>query len=172
MPPTAFENVYYKDLFVFVCSKVYLPGYNPEDEIGCDAADDGRRRLSTSGSEEFLGPLPGLDLVLQDGGQLTNAMVNFLAEMSAPSAKMSVISPGNLFSQICKKTPRFKGFQQQVSLSVRCQISGLRLTSLSYLSPFSPSFLAAFIVRISVKVALLCAVKFLVYILTRTTDTV
>ena len=95
--------------------KVHLPGYNVEDEIGSDAFDDGRRQPTVTSSEEFLGPLPGLDLVLQDGGQLTSAMVNFLAEMNAPSAKLSVISPGNLFTQICKKTPRFKGFQQQVS---------------------------------------------------------
>ena len=100
-------------------SKVHLPGFNPEDEIGSDAVDDRCRRQtggssSSGGSEEYLGPLPGLDVVLQDGGQLTNAMVNFLAEMNAPSAKLSVISPGNLFTQICKKTPRFKGFQQQV----------------------------------------------------------
>ncbi|XP_069746135.1 ubiquitin carboxyl-terminal hydrolase 16 isoform X2 [Narcine bancroftii] len=46
-------------------------------------------------------------------GPLSSAMHQFLCDMQDP--KKSVVTPKELFSQVCKKAVRFKGFQQQDS---------------------------------------------------------
>lgn len=65
-----------------------------------------------------LGPL---NITLPECGTLTKSMVGFLGDMvigrdSLPrSSSSNIVNPGRLFGQICKKAPRFKGFQQQDS---------------------------------------------------------
>ncbi|XP_028416169.1 ubiquitin carboxyl-terminal hydrolase 16-like [Dendronephthya gigantea] len=47
-------------------------------------------------------------------GPLTSALGKFLEDMKS-EGKKNVVNPGYLFSEICKKAPRFKGFRQQDS---------------------------------------------------------
>ncbi|XP_052831611.1 ubiquitin carboxyl-terminal hydrolase 45 [Octopus bimaculoides] len=58
---------------------------------------------------------PPIDIVITDAGPLTRSLLKFLHDMSNSSSNNSVIHPDILFGQICKKAPRFKGFQQQDS---------------------------------------------------------
>ncbi len=54
-------------------------------------------------------PLP--ELKLGEAGAITLALCAFLKEMSM--AKTGVINPGHLFGQVCRRSPQFRGFQQQ-----------------------------------------------------------
>ncbi|XP_029649538.1 ubiquitin carboxyl-terminal hydrolase 45 isoform X3 [Octopus sinensis] len=58
---------------------------------------------------------PPIDIGITDAGPLTRSLLKFLHDMSNSSSNNSVIHPDTLFGQICKKAPRFKGFQQQDS---------------------------------------------------------
>lgn len=58
-------------------------------------------------------------------GSLTLAMCQFLTEIQ--ETKKSVVTPKELFSQVCKKAARFKGFQQQDSQELlRYLLDGMR----------------------------------------------
>lgn len=70
--------------------------------------------------------LDSLDIVLPEGGPLTQALALFFKEMQMP-AKNGVISPGHVFGQICKKAPQFRGSKQQDSHELlRHLLDGLR----------------------------------------------
>lgn len=56
------------------------------------------------------------------GKPLTLSLASFLKEMHCPSVSFGMgkrkqstatVTPSCLFNQICKKSPQFKGFQQQ-----------------------------------------------------------
>lgn len=64
--------------------------------------------------EHDLHKVETLSLSLGECGMLTQSVVNLFEEMKA-SNKQSSISPSALFGQVCKKAPRFKGFQQHDS---------------------------------------------------------
>ncbi|MBN3286854.1 UBP16 hydrolase, partial [Polyodon spathula] len=58
-------------------------------------------------------------------GSLTLAMCQFLTEIQ--ETKKSVVTPKELFSQVCKKAARFRGFQQQDSHELLCYLlDGMR----------------------------------------------
>lgn len=74
---------------------------------------------SSSGSEDSdeddpidLSPI---EIVLPEAGPLTHTMIAFLQEMNNSTGRSSTVNPSPLFSQICKKAQRFRGFQQQDS---------------------------------------------------------
>ena len=54
-----------------------------------------------------------LEINLEPPGPLTLAMSQFLNEMQ--ETKKGIVTPRELFSQVCKKAVRFKGYQQQDS---------------------------------------------------------
>ncbi|KAL8603378.1 hypothetical protein ACOMHN_004229 [Nucella lapillus] len=55
-----------------------------------------------------------IDIMPVDPGPLTHSLLSFVQEMNNGSAN-STVTPNTLFSHVCKKAPRFKGFQQQDS---------------------------------------------------------
>ncbi|NXT22293.1 UBP16 hydrolase, partial [Syrrhaptes paradoxus] len=62
---------------------------------------------------------------LDQPGPLTLAMYQFLTEMQ--ETKKGVITPKELFAQVCKKAIRFKGYQQQDSHELlRYLLDGMR----------------------------------------------
>ncbi|XP_053310528.1 ubiquitin carboxyl-terminal hydrolase 16 [Spea bombifrons] len=64
-------------------------------------------------------------IVEQLPGPLTLAMCQFLTEMQ--ETKKGVVTPKELFSQVCKKAIRFKGYQQQDSQELlRYLLDGMR----------------------------------------------
>lgn len=70
--------------------------------------------------------LDALEIVLSEGGPLTQALALFFKEMQMPT-KNGVISPGQVFGQICKKSPQFRGAKQQDSHELlRHLLDGLR----------------------------------------------
>ncbi|XP_016317839.1 LOW QUALITY PROTEIN: ubiquitin carboxyl-terminal hydrolase 16-like [Sinocyclocheilus anshuiensis] len=69
-----------------------------------------------------LGPL---QIQLERPGSLTLAMCQLLNEIQ--ETKKGVMTPKELFTQVCKKAPRFKGFQQQDSQELlRYLLDGMR----------------------------------------------
>ncbi|XP_069801947.1 ubiquitin carboxyl-terminal hydrolase 16 [Dendropsophus ebraccatus] len=61
----------------------------------------------------------------QQPGPLTSAMLQFLTEMQ--ETKKGVVTPKELFSQVCKKAVRFRGYQQQDSQELlRYLLDGMR----------------------------------------------
>ncbi|KAM6223494.1 ubiquitin carboxyl-terminal hydrolase 16 [Rhynchocyon petersi] len=66
-----------------------------------------------------------LEINLDPPGPLTLAMSQFLNEMQ--ETKMGIVTPKELFSQVCKKAVRFKGYQQQDSQELlRYLLDGMR----------------------------------------------
>nr|AAR13293.1 USP16 [Homo sapiens] len=66
-----------------------------------------------------------LEINLEPPGPLTLAMSQFLNEMQ--ETKKGVVTPKELFSQVCKKAVRFKGYQQQDSQELlRYLLDGMR----------------------------------------------
>lgn len=66
-----------------------------------------------------------LEINLEPPGPLTLAMSQFLNEMQ--ETKKGVVAPRELFSQVCKKAVRFKGYQQQDSQELlRYLLDGMR----------------------------------------------
>lgn len=74
---------------------------------------------SSSGSEdsddEASIDLSPIEIVLPEAGPLTQTMIAFLQEMNNSTGRASTVNPSPLFTQICKKAQRFRGFQQQDS---------------------------------------------------------
>ncbi|XP_062608823.1 ubiquitin carboxyl-terminal hydrolase 16-like [Saccostrea cucullata] len=74
---------------------------------------------SSSGSDdsddEIIPDLAPIEISLPEAGPLTQTMIAFLQEMNNSSGRSSTVNPIPLFSQICKKAQRFRGFQQQDS---------------------------------------------------------
>ncbi|XP_036885579.1 ubiquitin carboxyl-terminal hydrolase 16 isoform X2 [Sturnira hondurensis] len=66
-----------------------------------------------------------LEIHLEPPGPLTMAMSQFLTEMQ--EARKGVVTPKELFAQVCKKAVRFKGYQQQDSQELlRYLLDGMR----------------------------------------------
>lgn len=66
-----------------------------------------------------------LEINLEPPGPLTLAMSQFLNEMQ--ETKKGVVTPKELFAQVCKKAVRFKGYQQQDSQELlRYLLDGMR----------------------------------------------
>ncbi|GAB1300406.1 Ubiquitin carboxyl-terminal hydrolase 16 [Apodemus speciosus] len=66
-----------------------------------------------------------LEVHLEPPGPLTLAMSHFLSEMQEDTKR--VVTPKELFSQVCKKATRFKGYQQQDSQELlRYLLDGMR----------------------------------------------
>nr|XP_021503679.1 ubiquitin carboxyl-terminal hydrolase 16 isoform X3 [Meriones unguiculatus] len=66
-----------------------------------------------------------LEVNLEPPGPLTVAMSQFLNEMQ--ENKKQIVTPKELFSQVCKKAARFKGYQQQDSQELlRYLLDGMR----------------------------------------------
>uniref|UniRef100_A0A8C2BEB4 Ubiquitin carboxyl-terminal hydrolase 16 n=1 Tax=Cyprinus carpio TaxID=7962 RepID=A0A8C2BEB4_CYPCA len=69
--------------------------------------------------------LDPLQIQLERPGSLTLAMCQLLNEIQ--ETKKGVVTPKELFTQVCKKAPRFKGFQQQDSQELlRYLLDGMR----------------------------------------------
>ncbi|XP_048836704.1 ubiquitin carboxyl-terminal hydrolase 16 isoform X2 [Brienomyrus brachyistius] len=69
--------------------------------------------------------LEPISIQLEQPGSLTVAMSNLLNEIQ--ETEKSVITPKDLFTQVCKKAARFKGFQQQDSQELlRYLLDGMR----------------------------------------------
>ncbi|XP_061858186.1 ubiquitin carboxyl-terminal hydrolase 16 isoform X2 [Colius striatus] len=70
---------------------------------------------------------------LDQPGPLTLAMCQFLTEMQ--ETKKGVVTPKELFSQVCKKAIRFKGYQQQDSHELlRYLLDGMRAEEIQQIS--------------------------------------
>ncbi|XP_045708611.1 ubiquitin carboxyl-terminal hydrolase 16 isoform X1 [Phyllostomus hastatus] len=66
-----------------------------------------------------------LEIHLEPPGPLTVAMSQFLTEMQ--EARKGVVTPKELFAQVCRKAVRFKGYQQQDSQELlRYLLDGMR----------------------------------------------
>ncbi|XP_048397018.1 ubiquitin carboxyl-terminal hydrolase 16 [Stegostoma tigrinum] len=66
-----------------------------------------------------------LEIHLDQPGPLSSAMCQFLLEFQ--DTKKNVVTPKELFAQVCKKAVRFKGFQQQDSQELlRYLLDGMR----------------------------------------------
>ncbi|XP_013383302.1 ubiquitin carboxyl-terminal hydrolase 16-like isoform X2 [Lingula anatina] len=82
-----------------------------------DVSSSDQSSEEDSDTEEKLQPrirVEPLSVELPEAGSLTLSMLSFLKDMNS-ATKNNVISPSYLFGQVCKKAPRFKGFQQQDS---------------------------------------------------------
>ncbi|XP_001373230.2 ubiquitin carboxyl-terminal hydrolase 16 isoform X2 [Monodelphis domestica] len=74
-----------------------------------------------------------LEINLGPPGPLTSAMCQFLNEMH--ETKRGIVTPKELFSQVCKKAVRFKGFQQQDSQELlRYLLDGMRAEEIQRVS--------------------------------------
>ncbi|GAB1607876.1 ubiquitin carboxyl-terminal hydrolase 45-like isoform X4 [Argonauta hians] len=90
-----------------------LPGCQPVETDSCsDISDDNSDEENSKDNSQRI---PPIDIDITDAGPLTRSLLKFLHDMSNSSSNNSVIHPDTLFGQICKKAPRFKGFQQQDS---------------------------------------------------------
>ncbi|XP_054063772.1 ubiquitin carboxyl-terminal hydrolase 16 isoform X2 [Rissa tridactyla] len=70
---------------------------------------------------------------LDQPGPLTSAMYQFLTEMQ--ETKKGVVTPKELFAQVCKKAIRFKGYQQQDSHELlRYLLDGMRAEEIQQVS--------------------------------------
>uniref|UniRef100_UPI00398F14AC ubiquitin carboxyl-terminal hydrolase 16 isoform X2 n=1 Tax=Pristiophorus japonicus TaxID=55135 RepID=UPI00398F14AC len=77
--------------------------------------------IATSDSSN-LGPL---EIHIDQPGPLSSAMCQFLLDIQ--DTKKNVVTPKELFTQVCKKAVRFKGFQQQDSQELlRYLLDGMR----------------------------------------------
>uniref|UniRef100_A0A3P8R3M4 Ubiquitin carboxyl-terminal hydrolase n=1 Tax=Astatotilapia calliptera TaxID=8154 RepID=A0A3P8R3M4_ASTCA len=91
-----------------------------------------KQTLNKVTEEKSLNIKPGASLDLEpievqlDGpGSLTLAMYHLLCEIQ--ESKKSVVTPRELFTQVCRKAARFKGFQQQDSQELlRYLLDGMR----------------------------------------------
>uniref|UniRef100_I3JE08 Ubiquitin carboxyl-terminal hydrolase n=1 Tax=Oreochromis niloticus TaxID=8128 RepID=I3JE08_ORENI len=91
-----------------------------------------RQTLNKVTEEKSLNIKPGASLDLEPievqldrPGSLTLAMYHLLCEIQ--ESKKSVVTPRELFTQVCRKAARFKGFQQQDSQELlRYLLDGMR----------------------------------------------
>uniref|UniRef100_A0A2D4L8H9 Peptidase C19 ubiquitin carboxyl-terminal hydrolase domain-containing protein n=1 Tax=Micrurus spixii TaxID=129469 RepID=A0A2D4L8H9_9SAUR len=82
-------------------------------ELMCEMKEKGTKLKIAQSPASQLDPLV---VNLSNPGSLTSAMLLFLHSMK--DAGKGPLSPKILFSQLCQKAPRFKGFQQQDSQEV------------------------------------------------------
>uniref|UniRef100_A0A3Q1JNW0 Ubiquitin carboxyl-terminal hydrolase 16 n=1 Tax=Anabas testudineus TaxID=64144 RepID=A0A3Q1JNW0_ANATE len=90
-----------------------------------------KRSLSMSTSASL--DLEAIVVQLDQPGPLTVAMCQLLNEIQ--ESKKSVVTPRELFTQVCKKAARFKGFQQQDSQELlRYLLDGMRAEEVKRIS--------------------------------------
>jgi len=68
----------------------------------------------TSDADSFI----DLELKLASAGATLASFASFLKQMHSPGVKSASISPGHLFGQVAKLSPKFRGMQQQDSHEV------------------------------------------------------
>lgn len=86
-------------------------------------------KISVSIKPDAAVNLEPIEVCLDQPGSLTVAMCQLLNEIQ--ESKKSVVTPRELFSQVCKKAARFKGFQQQDSQELlRYLLDGMRAEEL------------------------------------------
>ncbi|CAE1305741.1 USP16_45 [Acanthosepion pharaonis] len=90
-----------------------LPGWQPLGTDSCSEISDDSS--DEDHSEDNTQAMPPIDITIPEPGPLTRSLLAFLHEMTTSSNHNSTINPCSLFGQVCKKAPRFKGFQQQDS---------------------------------------------------------
>ncbi|KAJ8256691.1 hypothetical protein COCON_G00188430 [Conger conger] len=91
-------------------------------QILTDVTDERTSLTITPDSSTELDPIA---IPLEQPGSLTLAMRQLLNEIQ--ETKKGVVTPRELFSQVCKKAARFKGFQQQDSQELlRYLLDGMR----------------------------------------------
>jgi ubiquitin carboxyl-terminal hydrolase 16/45 len=83
--------------------------------ITSQQSDSGISSESSSASEDTvtIAIIDPLALQLNEAGPVTLALAAFLKEMH--SMKTGSVNPGHLFGQVCRRSPQFRGFQQQDS---------------------------------------------------------
>ncbi|KAL4647740.1 ubiquitin carboxyl-terminal hydrolase 16 [Arapaima gigas] len=92
---------------------------------------DGATKITIT--PDFVTKLEPLSIRLDQPGSLTVAMFNLLSEIQ--ETKKGVVTPKELFTQVCKKAARFKGFQQQDSQELlRYLLDGMRAEELKRVS--------------------------------------
>ncbi|GFO47271.1 ubiquitinyl hydrolase 1 [Plakobranchus ocellatus] len=91
-----------------VCS---IPGLDFCPETDSSSSEDDQEEEAAGRKK----PLPSIQTNLGDAGQVTLALLSFVQEMTGGTTRNGIVNPTPLFTQVCKKAPRFKGFQQQDS---------------------------------------------------------
>ncbi|XP_060077798.1 ubiquitin carboxyl-terminal hydrolase 16-like [Ylistrum balloti] len=83
---------------------------------GKSDTDDSSTGEESDGEPPPLKELPRIAVSLGEAGPLTQSLIHFLLEMNNnTSNRSSTVNPNALFSQVCKKAQRFRGYQQQDS---------------------------------------------------------
>ncbi|XP_058270361.1 ubiquitin carboxyl-terminal hydrolase 16 isoform X2 [Hemibagrus wyckioides] len=94
-------------------------------ELLSDFRDEEKSVSITPSSSSSSSELDPLQVQLPRPGSLTLAMCQLLNEIQ--ETKKGVVTPRDLFTQVCKKAARFKGFQQQDSQELlRYLLDGMR----------------------------------------------
>lgn len=109
----------YIDLQVTKGVNFIVPGSsaNIQDESQSD---------SDNSAKPYLDIFSDLSLRLSEGGPMITSLAAFLKDMHS-GGKSMVISPGHLFGQVVKQSPKFRGMQQQDSHELlRYLMDGLR----------------------------------------------
>ncbi|OWF43003.1 ubiquitin carboxyl-terminal hydrolase 45-like [Mizuhopecten yessoensis] len=83
---------------------------------GKSDTDDSSTGEESDGEPPPVKELPHIAVSLGEAGPLTQSLSHFLQEMNNnTSNRTSTVNPNALFSQVCKKAQRFRGYQQQDS---------------------------------------------------------
>ncbi|KAK7072666.1 Ubiquitin carboxyl-terminal hydrolase 16 [Halocaridina rubra] len=119
--------------------RVFLPGHLKADDRNPDSQDEKRMTENgrikkkrkeiiqeTENEDDEDVELQPLDLILPEGGGLTLATAVFLKDMHSVG-RNSILNPGHLFGQICKKSTQFQGYEQQDAHELlRCLLDAIR----------------------------------------------
>ncbi|XP_059175697.1 ubiquitin carboxyl-terminal hydrolase 45-like isoform X2 [Physella acuta] len=90
-----------------------IPG--PDRGLESDSGSSEEEDNSDDDMEDKMKSLPSIQTTYGEPGSVTLALLSFLQEMKGGTTKNGTVNPTALFAQVCKKAPRFKGFQQQDS---------------------------------------------------------
>ncbi|XP_033741487.1 ubiquitin carboxyl-terminal hydrolase 45-like [Pecten maximus] len=81
-----------------------------------DSDDNSSTGEESDGEPPPVKELPCIAVSLGEAGPLTQSLIHFLMEMNNnTSNRSSTVNPNALFSQVCKKAQRFRGYHQQDS---------------------------------------------------------
>lgn len=87
------------------------------DDSGLGVSRDGSTKSSSDDLDndrvQMTTQIDPLSLQLLESGAITLAVAAFFKEMHSVSIKSGPVNPGHLFGQICRRSPQFRGFQQQ-----------------------------------------------------------
>lgn len=83
---------------------------------GKSDTDDSSTGEESDGEPPPVKELPCIAVSLGEAGPLTQSLIHFLMEMNNnTSNRSSTVNPNALFTQVCKKAQRFRGYHQQDS---------------------------------------------------------